>query len=276
MSEAVWIALKVAAACYAGLCLLVFAKQSGYVYYPDRHVACTPGDAGLRHEDLRLKTEDGETIAAWYVPAAGETGRVTVLFCHGNGGDIGDRLESIRALNAMGLNVAIFDYRGYGNSTGRPSEKGTYADALAAWRHLVREKKIPAGRIVAYGESLGGAVAARLAEDRKPGALVLESTFTSARDMAARMFPCLPGRLLCRFSYDTLARLRGVKCPVLIAHSRTDEMIPFAFGKRLFEAANEPKAFVALTGGHNDCGIATDSDLRTALRQFLRQHVPDL
>lgn len=150
----------------------------------------------------------------------------------------------------MGLNVMIFDYAGYGDSSGKPTEFGTYIDSLAAWNYLVTNKNIEAQNVAIYGESLGGAVAAWLAEKAQPGALILDSTFTSAPDMGKKMFPFLPIRWLSKFKYDTLERIRRVGCPMLIAHSENDEMIPCAQGLRLLEAAKQPKQF------HQDGGTA--------------------
>ena len=183
-------AFRIAGAVYLGLCLLLMLRQSRYVYHPDRTVSLTPDRIGLAYEALRLKTEDGETLAAWWIPA--QRAAPTLLFFHGNAGDIGDRLGSIRTFHDMGLNVLIFDYRGYGESTGKPSEPGTYADAMAAWTYLNAERGIPPSRIVVFGRSLGGAVASWLAARVDPGALILESTFTSAPAMAHGMFPFLP------------------------------------------------------------------------------------
>jgi fermentation-respiration switch protein FrsA (DUF1100 family) len=172
-----------------------------------------------------------------------------VLFCHGNAGNVSHRLDTLQFFRSLGLGTLIFDYRGYGRSDGSPSEKGTYRDAEAAWRHLVEQRQIPPERIVILGRSLGGAVAARLAADQRPGALVVESAFTSVPDLAARMFPVYPVHLLARIRYNTLKWIRRVHCPVLVVHSRDDEMIPFRHGRRLFEAAPEPKEFLELRGG---------------------------
>jgi len=262
-------ALKIAAAAYAGFCLFLFFRQSSYIYYPDKNVELTPEAVGLRFEDVRLKTQDGEFISAWFVPAA-QTGVAarTILYLHGNAGNNGHRLDALRAFHDLGVNVLIPDYRGYGNSPGKPSEKGTYLDALAAWQFLIQDRDVPADSIVVLGRSLGGAVASWLAQQVNPGGLVLEATFTSAPDMAARIFPIAP-RWICRFKYDTLARLPKLRCPVLIAHSRNDEMIPYEMGRRLFAAACEPKTFVELTRDHNAGEVDLEPQYRAALVKFL-------
>jgi fermentation-respiration switch protein FrsA (DUF1100 family) len=224
-------------------------------------------------EGVELRTEDGETIAAWFVPAPGGLPRGTVLFCHGNAGNIGDRIGSIATFHNLKMDVLIFDYRGYGQSTGKPSEKGTYRDAMAAWSYLTEERGLRPGQIAVFGRSLGGGVASWLAARTQPGALVLESAFTSAGDMATKMFPLLPGKLVCRFRYDSLAQLKEIRAPVLIAHSRDDTMIPIKYGRRLFEAAREPKRFVEMAGDHNAGGLDVDPEYQRVFREFMDQHL---
>lgn len=268
--------LMILVAGYTALCLLVYFRQASYVYYPDRMVGLTPAYFKLSYDEVQLKTVDGETVAGWFVPCNTNTRAVpTVLFCHGNAGNITHRLDAMINFRNQGWNVLLFDYRGYGDSSGTPSEEGTYRDARAAWDYLVNDKGIAPERIVLYGESLGGAVATWLATQVKPGALVLDSTFSSAADMGAVMFPFLPIRKLCRFGYDTRSRLGAVECPVVVAHSRNDEMIPFVNGQRNFAAAREPKRFVEMAGVHNSGGI--NDDLKNLLKvvEFVDGHVHD-
>ena len=266
-------ALKIVAVVYVGLCILLFFRQSHMVYFPLAPVMQKPSDVGLAYESVALMTADDVRLAGWYVPCAGARG--TVLMCHGNGGNIGDRLHPIGLFHELGLNVLIFDYRGYGESAGKPSEEGTYQDARAAWQYLVEKRNTPPDKIVVFGRSLGGAVAAGLAERvtpaacAAPAALILEATFTSIVDMGARLYPWLPIRLLSRYRYNTLARLEQIHCPVLIAHSRDDEMIPFEHGRKLFAAAREPKTFFELTGDHNEGEALTSPSYRLALDTFL-------
>ncbi len=270
--DMMWAIIRVVVVAYVGLTLLIFFFQSRYVYYPSRSLTQTPATAQLKYEEVNVATEDGVAIHGWYVPG-GDSGR-TVLFCHGNAGNIWNRIDVIWMLHEMGFNVCIFDYRGYGKSEGRPTEAGTYADAEAVWKWLVETKGIAPGRIVVQGESLGGGVASWVAEKKKPGALILESTFTSLPDMAARMYPFLPARWLCRFSYNTLARLPDIHCPVLVAHGKDDEMIPFAFGQRLFQAANEPKVFIELKGSHNDGRERSGREYEEMLKAFIEKTIP--
>lgn len=264
MLHAAFIVLRIVALAYVGLCLLLVFTQSRAVYYPTRELRETPAAAGLPFENVVLRTADGESIQAWYVPAPRATR--TVLVCHGNAGNRGDRVAFIGLLNSLRVNVLMFDYRGYGGSSGRPDEQGTYADALAAWKFLAEERGIAASNIVLFGQSLGGAVAAQLAERVRPGGLVLESTFTSAGDMAAQIYPYLPARWLCRFRYDTLERLPRLACPLLVIHGPDDEMIPFAHAQRNFAAAREPKRLYPIAGGHNDAVL--DEAYAATLMEF--------
>jgi len=266
-------ALKIAAAVYVGLCILLFFRQFYMVYFPLADIMQKPSDAGLAYESVTLVTADGVRLAGWYVPC--EKARGTVLICHGNGGNIGDRLHQIGLFHELGLNVLIFDYRGYGESAGKPSEEGTYQDVRAAWQYLTEKRNTPPDKIVVFGQSLGGAVAAWMAEQvaptarAAPAALILEATFTSIPDMGVRLYPWLPIRLLCRYRYNTLARLEHIHCPVLIGHSRDDKLIPFEHGQKLFAAAHEPKTFCELTGDHNEGEVLTAPAYRQALDTFL-------
>ena len=254
---------------YGAVVLLVWAFQSKLVYFPDRQVQATPADFGVRYEEVPLTASDGTKLAAWFVPAPKDKG--VILFCHGNGGNISHRLESLAVFRNLGYSVLIFDYRGYGRSEGSPSEEGTYRDARAAWEHLVHERNVPPGRIVLFGRSLGGAVAAKLASETDPAGLIVESAFTSIPDIGAERFWFLPVRLLSRFEYNTAGMIRQAGCPVLIVHSRDDEIIPFAHGRRLYEAAAEPKEFIEISGGHNDGFLTSGETYTTGLGWFLRR-----
>ena len=242
---------------YAVWGLTLLFLQQRLLYRPVREVALTPADLGLKFEEVTFRSGDGIALSGWYVPA--KDARFTLLYCHGNGGNIMHRLDSLDQFCKLGLSCFIFDYRGYGNSAGRPTEAGTYLDAQAAYEWLTRIKGVPAGQIILFGRSLGGSIAAHLAGRVQARALVVESAFTSYPDMGARFYPYMPVRLFARFRYDTRACIRQVRCPVMVVHSREDEIVPFEFGVRLFDAANEPKLFVEIAGGHND-GFVTSGD----------------
>lgn len=255
---------------YAVLAAALFLYQPRLLYFPDiptREIEASPADIGLDFEPLTLTTRDDEQLDAWFIPAAQARG--VLLFCHGNAGNISHRLDSIRLFHELGLSVLIFDYRGYGRSSGRPAEKGTYRDADAAWDYLVEQRGIAPGQIILFGRSLGAAIAADLATRQGAAAVILESAFTSVPDIAARFYPWLPVRWLSRYQYDTGKKLANIHVPVLIVHSRDDEIIRYANGERLFEAANEPKQFLQLRGGHNDAFMVSGKDYIQGLDSFL-------
>jgi alpha-beta hydrolase superfamily lysophospholipase len=268
-----WYVLGILAAAYGGLALLLYILQSHLVFYPGtgREIIATPNQVGLPYEDIQLKTSDGISLHGWYIPASQPRG--TVLFLHGNAGNISYRLDSVQMFHRLGYNTLIFDYRGYGNSGGTPSEQGTYRDAEAAWRHLTEQRHIPSCRIVLFGESMGGAIAAWLAAHQKPAALVIASGFTSVPDLAHHIYPYLPVRWLARIRYDTRKYLRTVTAPVLIAHSPEDEIVPFEHGRALFAAANPPKQFLELAGGHNDGFIFMRESWVSVLGDFLGERM---
>lgn len=247
----------------------VYVFQERMVYFPAAVLDATPAEAGLSYEDVALTAADGTALHGWFVPADGAA-RGAVLFCHGNAGNIAGRLDTLGLLHGLGFHVLLFDYRGYGRSEGQPSERGTYRDAEAAWKHLVEARGVAPECVVVHGRSLGGGVAAWLAARRNPGALILESTFTSMREMGKRAYPFLPG-FLARIRYDTLDALDEVACPLLVAHGAGDELVPVEFGRRLYEAYDGPKRFLPLRGGHNDGYLVTGGAYVQAVDDFLRE-----
>lgn len=259
--------LFVAGAVYIALALILAIFQSKLVYYPTHDINSTPQSIGLQYEDVDLNTADSVRINGWFIPGDNHLG--VLLFCHGNAGNISHRLESIKIFNDLGLSVFIFDYRGYGNSDGTPSEKGTYLDAEAAWRYLTEERMIDSSDIILFGRSLGGSVAAYLAKETHPGALILESAMASVPDVAAKMYPFLPVRLLSRFKYSTIDYVKEISCPVLIIHSPTDEIIPYENGQKLFTAARQPKMFLEISGGHNDGFIVSGEKYTDGILDFI-------
>ncbi|MBI5239778.1 MAG: alpha/beta hydrolase [Elusimicrobia bacterium] len=237
------------------------------LYFPSRTLEADPGMLGLAFEDLRLAAADGTSVHAWFVPL--EERSPVVLFCHGNAGNISHRLDKLLALRRAGAAALFFDYRGYGRSSGRPDEQGTYLDAEAAYLWLSEVKRVPPERLFILGESLGGAVAMELALRRRAGGLILESTFTSVVEMCRRVFPFLPARLIVRFRYDTLSKIGRLAAPLLVMHSPEDEIVPFAMGRRLYEAAPGPKTFMELRGGHNDGFMDSGPVYERALAEFI-------
>lgn len=240
-----------------------------FVFFPTSRIEHTPAAINLYFEDVTLTTQDNVRLHAWYIPVP--NARATLLFFHGNGGNISHRLSSIDIFHDLGLSVFILSYRGYGQSRGRPSIRGTKLDALAAWQWLTEYRKIPAENIVVFGRSLGGAVAMELMRSVTPGALILESTFSSLADMSpfpARIAPFLLGGDFWN-SVETAATLT---IPTLCIHSQRDEVVPFRQGRRIYEAVASEKTFLEIHGGHNT-GFMQSLEIYTAgLDRFLTAH----
>jgi fermentation-respiration switch protein FrsA (DUF1100 family) len=233
---------------------------------PGRTLDRTPADIDIDYEDVSIETSDGVRLHGWFVPGSGER---VLLFFHGNAGNISHRLESIRQFLRLGLSVLIIDYRGYGQSEGRTSEQGIYRDAEAAWRYLVENRDTPQERIIVFGRSMGASAAAQLAARYRPLALIVESSFTSVPDIAAEYYRWLPVRWLTRLRHSTKDLVRGASSPVLVIHSRDDEIVRFHHGEAIFEAAREPKAFLELRGTHNDAYLRDEQNYLAGLRSFL-------
>jgi len=241
------------------------------IYFPSDELEVTPAALGLAHEDLTLVTSDEHRLHAWFLPSPVEPPeRYTVLVCHGNAGNISHRLDRTLLMHAnLGTDVLLFDYRGFGQSSGRPNESGTYDDVRAAYRYLVEDRGVAEDRIVLFGESLGAAVALQLATEVRAAGLVLEAPFTSIRDMAHEAYPFIPNGWV-RTRYENIEKISGLEMPVLVVHGTDDETVPFAQGKNLFEAANEPKRFLPIDGGgHSDAFLVGRDEYWQAWKEFL-------
>ena len=242
--------------------------QRKMIFFPASILEHTPADLGLAYEDVRVRTSDGVTLHGWMVPCDGSD--VTLLFFHGNAGNIGDRVENIRLLHEIGLRVFILDYRGYGLSEGAPSEQGLYEDAQAAYAHLVSREGLAPERIAIFGRSLGGAVAVDLASRVPCRRLILESTFTSAADMAAHILPILPWGRLVTERFDSADKIDKVQAPLLQFHGTRDEIVPYRLGQKLFQAAPGPKEFVPIPGAsHNDTYLVGGRPYFEKIQSFL-------
>ena len=263
-------ALRLVALVYVGVLgtLVLFEKR--FVYVPQATLDLTPKELGMSFEDVWLTADDGVRIHGWWLPSP-SSARQTLLYCHGNAGNVSHRLDRVLYLQArLGFNVLLFDYRGYGLSAGSPDEEGTYRDARAAYRHLRDVRGAAAENLVLFGESLGCAVALQLASEVSSKALVLEAPFTSIRDMVRALFPVLPLAPFVRTRYDNLAKIQRITVPLLIVHGERDGTVPFEQGRRLFEAAPEPKRFFSVpTAGHNDVYLVGGGAYWKTWREFL-------
>jgi uncharacterized protein len=257
----------IAAAVYLVLVGCVWWIQDSLVFQPTRGYADLPESRGLKHEDVALAIANNVTVRGWFVHALGAP-QATILYLHGNGGDLSSYLTDISQLAKAGFDSLSIDYEGYGESSGHPSEANTYRDAAAAWSWLTTQRGVPSEHLAIWGFSLGGAVATQLAETYTPGALVLQSTFTSLPDVGALRFYWLPAHLITHNFFASLERMSKIHAPVFIAHSRTDKIVPFEMGRRLFAVANEPKVFRELTGGHINGLAATPSIWNDVLKFF--------
>ncbi len=261
-----------AALSLAALLLALFLGLRWYeqqsMYYPTRDIVRTPSDAGLPFESVVLETPDGETLHGWWVPS-GEPDAPVVLFFHGNGGNVSHRLEKLAVFRDIGADTLIIDYRGYGRSSGTPSEQGIYRDARAAYQWLTTTRRVAPDRIVVYGESLGSAVAVHLAAEAPMGGVVVESGFTSVTDIAPKRLPFLPVQWILKHKFDSLEKVPRINAPLLILHSRQDELFEMSHPERLLAAAESPKRLVEMQGGHNDAFLVSADTYRDALARFL-------
>jgi len=244
-----------------------FIEKKG-IYYPYPQIERTPHNLGLDYQDIYIKNSDGLLLNAWFIPA--RDAKYTIIFFHGNAGNISHRLDKISIFYNLGLSTFIFDYRGYGKSKGRPYEEGLYIDADAVYRYLINEIKVPADKIILYGESLGTAVAIKLASEVNVKAVILEGAFSKGRDMAKRFYPFLPYFLFSN-SFDSLSRIKSIKYPKLFLHSIDDEIVPFDLAKKLYDDAPPPKELVKLSGSHNSCFMDIKESYISALDKFIKE-----
>ena len=240
-----------------------------FIYFPSRDIEVTPGDVGLDFEDVRFKAPDGVVLHGWFIAGGGDA---TLVWFHGNGGNIGHRVGNIRELVArLQINIFIFDYRGYGRSEGSPYEEGTYLDAEGAIAYVTSRDDVNQDKLVYFGRSLGCAVAAEMAIKYPPRALICESGFTSVRAMTKSVYPFLPGlQLLVTTKYDTLSKIAQLDIPVMVLHGDRDEIVPFSMSGELYDAAKGPKRFYTIEGaGHNDTYHVGGPAYFEALREFV-------
>jgi len=238
------------------------------IFFPTQAIEITPQAANLEYKDINFSTPDGITLHGWFIPYPGAD--LTFLLFHGNAGNVSHRIDKILLLREAKVNVFIFDYRGYGNSQGRPSEKGIYIDAKAAYDYLVKERNINPDSIILHGTSLGCAAAINLASKEKIGGLIVEGSFSKGRDVAKRLYPFLPSFVFSD-SFNSLSKVKKITAPKLFIHSKNDEIIPFTLGKKLYASSSEPKRLAAIYGGHNTAFLDSREHYLTAVKEFIKE-----
>jgi uncharacterized protein len=269
-----------------GLILLIMAFEDNFIYFPAKfpegfwaveNISAREGEFVPKIEDCTIKTSDGVRLHGWHCAPHRKTGGelsavpadMVLLWFHGNAGNLSHRYDMIKMLMKIPVNVLIIDYRGYGKSEGSPSEQGLYKDARAAWDYLTRERGTPPERIIVFGKSLGGVVAIDLASKVEAAGLIVQSSFTSASDMAEAILPFYP-RFFLHTKMDSKQKITGVGCPKLFIHSRADEVVPYELGRKLFEAAPSPKQFYEVERApHNSTYIVGGKGYLEALRDFI-------
>lgn len=237
------------------------------IFYPTKEIELFPKEAGLDFEDIFFKTKDSLELNGWFLPYPDSA--QTILFCHGNAGNISHRLEKLKFFHELGINIFIFDYRGYGRSKGRPSEKGLYLDVEAAYNYLL-SSKIPAEQIIGYGESLGSSAVIDLAYNHRVKGLIVEGAISNAKDMVEFIYPFLPPQVISS-RFDSANKIKSIDIPKLIIHSINDEIVPYRLGRKLYDNARPPKDFLQIHGGHNTAFFESEDILREKIRHFINQ-----
>jgi len=258
----------------SGLVLYIRYIEQSSLFIPDLLISQTPADAGMEYEDLYIPTPDRQTLNAWFI-RSDDPDAATIMICHGNAGNISYRVELLQLLSRTGCSLFIFDYRGYGKSSGTPSEKGLYTDTRACYDYLTRERHLAPAKIAIYGKSLGSAPAVHLAETLDSGALIIDSAFTSAVDMGQLIFEFLPKnilKILLRTHLDSFSSIQKVRIPTLVLHSRDDRTVPYEMGRRLFEACTAEKELYTMSGTHNEA-VFDNQGFVPKVKTFIKQHL---
>jgi fermentation-respiration switch protein FrsA (DUF1100 family) len=259
---------------YAGLLVLLRLAESRLIYFPgqQRHLLAPPTGLGLSPERFEISTADGVTLVGWVIPAPpGTSGGLWLLMCHGNAGNLSefDRPVHYAGLRGLGLNLLAFDYRGYGESGGSPSEEGLYRDAQAAYRYLRETRRVPSDRIIVFGHSLGSTVAVDLVSRVPAAGLILDGALTSIIDLGQELYPYIPVRWISGSRFNSLEKMPEIRIPKLFLHAVRDEVVPLVHGRRLFAAAVAPKTFVELQGGHGDAFEVDSANYFGSIARFL-------
>jgi hypothetical protein len=268
-----WTLAAFAALSYLGLLALLRLNESRLIYFPgqQRHLLPPPAWLDLPVERVEIPTDDGITLVSWLIPAGPDSTGFWLLICHGNAGNISDfdRPVHYAGLRRIGLSLLAFDYRGYGESGGTPSEDGVYRDAQAAYRYLREKEAVPADRIIVFGHSLGSAVAVDLVSRVPAAALIVEGAPTSVIDRGQELYPYIPVRWIAASRFSSTQKVARVTIPKLFLHAAGDEVIPLAHGRRLYEAALPPKTFVELRGGHSDAFEVDSANYFGSIARFV-------
>jgi len=260
--------ISVIAGVYVLVCIAAFVMQRQLIYHPFRQILATPEAVGLKFHEIKLKSPDGVEFMVWFIPA--ESSVVSAVYFHGNAENVSNSIDRYQMLHDLGVNVYAFEYRGYAGSMGTPSEDAIAQDLTTFSEYLT--ESLPAGaKIILLGRSLGGGVAAIFATIHAVDGIIFESTFNRMVDVGRKAFPYLPISLLLRERYDSEAIVRSLNTPVLVVHSRDDEVIPFELGRKLFDAAAGEKSFAEIEGSHNGGYEISEPILRKAYRDFLNK-----
>ncbi len=265
--------VAILAVAYLVVVLLFRLFEHQFIYFPN-YPGRLSGDwqpRGLPVQDVWLRTADGVKLHAWWIMREGA--EFTFLVFHGNAANIANRADIYRFLRALPANVLAVEYRGYGRSEGAPSEAGLYRDAEAAYNYLVGERGIAPNRLIAFGASLGTAVAVDLAARHQVGGVVLEAPFSSSKVVARRVYPFLPGLgSVVDSKFDTAAKLARIHVPILVIHCARDPVLPFALGQQVYRLAREPKFFLRVEGHcHEEASLVAPAEYRAQLVAFLNR-----
>jgi fermentation-respiration switch protein FrsA (DUF1100 family) len=266
-------AVATAVLVYIGVLIVLRLFEPRLIYFPGNERTLLPPPAWLELpvERVEFATQDGVRLVSWVIPGPRDSSGFWLLICHGNAGNLSefDRPTHYAGLRQLGLNLLAFDYRGYGESSGVPSEQGLYKDADAAYRYLRESRGVPATRIVVFGHSLGSAVAVDLASRVPSAGLIVEGALTSAIDRGQELYPYIPVRWIAGSRFGSLEKVAKVTAPKLFLHAAADDVIPLAHGRRLYDVAAPPKTFVELEGGHGDAFDADSAQYFGSIARFL-------
>jgi len=253
---------------FLGLFLYTRYLEKKTVFFPEKEILLYPEDAGLIYENIFIETADGIKLNGWYIPF--KKAKYTVLFFHGNAGNISYRLDKMMVLRSLGFNIFMIDYRGFGLSQGKLTEKGLYLDAEAAYSYLKQKRNLSPENIIVYGASLGSAVAVNLATKENIRALILEGALSSAKDLAAKRYPHLPA-VAFSYKFDSLRKIKQINVPKLFLHSVNDEVLDIEMAIKLFKTAPEPKRFIKLKGEHATCYNESKDEFLKAIGSFVNE-----